>query len=477
MAKTTVARLSCLVGPAHFGAYSHQRQLRAIAVALAARGHKVTYVTTTSEAADLSDGEREPDAHENLTVIVAESREWTANLDLDLGMRVARGEAEWQVRVDLVTAACDASERFFRDAQICDLLQTARFDVAVVDGGALCNHVLADALHPVPQVHYLCYPPHYPFQSKKAEVLYASAIQKRVGTRLQSLRASVRAPPKPQCQPCHVLTVVGHSRVFVPPDQQVTLPLGAECCVGSVLDSQPVPPLPSQLATWADASEAAGGFVVVCMGSWADVACSKLGKDAVILEALRQLDVPAIWKTAAGARGEIDDGGQPAPNVSFASWIPQRALLAHRLCKLLVCHGGANSISEACACAVPVVGLPVAWDQPHNAAMLEQLQVGRCVPLPSCSASALRDAMRALLGDAEAQTRASALATAMREGDMGVDGAAVLVERAVQMATVMKESDAQAEDAQAVPEVESGRSQAGSAQKEEEDTGWGDELD
>ena len=178
-------RLVCLVGPAHFGAYSHQRQLRAIAVALATRGHAVTYVTTTDEA-ELSGSA--PDVHENLTVLVAESKEWTANLDLELGLRVARGEAEWQVRVDLVTAACDASERFFGDAQICGLLQTARFDVAVVDGGALCNHLLADALHPVPQVHYLCYPPHYPFQSKKAEVMYASAIQKRVGTRLQSLR-------------------------------------------------------------------------------------------------------------------------------------------------------------------------------------------------------------------------------------------------------------------------------------------------
>ena len=465
MSAEATRRLSCLVGPAHFGAYSHQRQLRAIAVELASRGHAVTYITTTSEA-------EESESQENLTVVVAESKEWTANLDLDLGLRVARGEPEWQVRVDLVTAACDASERFFGDAQICGLLESARFDVAVVDGGALCNHLLADALHPVPQVHYLCYPPHYPFHSKKAEVMYASAIQKRVGTRLQSLRAAVRAPPKPQCQPCHLLTVVGHSQVFVPPEQQATLPLGAECCVGSVLDSKAVPPLPSELLSWADASEDAGGFVLVCMGSWADVACSTLAKDAAVLEALRQLGMPAIWKTAAGARGEIDDGGEPAPNVRFAPWVPQRALLAHRLCKLLVCHGGANSISEACGCAVPVVGLPVAWDQPQNAEMLEQLQIGRCVPLPTCSASALLDAMRSLLDDPETPVRTAALAEAMRQSDKGVEGAAELVERAVEMAAQMSGASTGSEDG---PEA----SEAGSSnpQKDEEDTGWGDELD
>lgn len=405
----------------------------------------MTYVTAGTESNLLPQ-------RENLTVVKAACEGWTANLDLELALRVARGEAEWQVRVDLVTAACDASERFFNDENVRLLLRSTRFDVAVVDGGALCNHLLADALHPVPQVHYLCYPPHHPFESKKEEAMYTSAIQRRVGTRLQALRASVGAPPKPQCQQCHVLTIVGHSHVFVRRRQLEALPLGAACCVGSVLSSGPAPSLPPELASWADASGASGGFVLVCMGSWADEACTRLGKDITLLEALRELGLPTLWKTAAGARGELGKAsgelGKASPAatpVRFASWLPQRALLAHPNCRLLVCHGGANSMSEAAACGVPIVALAVAWDQPQNGARAEELQIGRCVPLARCSPEALLVAMRAQLDDPASLARSRAIADVMRESDTGAEGAASLIERAVEMATEMRSEEIGAE--------------------------------
>ena len=42
------AVLHVLVGPAHFGGRTHQLQLLAVARTLAARGHRVTYVTSTA---------------------------------------------------------------------------------------------------------------------------------------------------------------------------------------------------------------------------------------------------------------------------------------------------------------------------------------------------------------------------------------------------------------------------------------------
>ena len=99
--------------------------------------------------------------------------------------------------------------------------------------------------------------------------------------------------------------------------------------------------------------------------------------------------------------------------------------------------------------------------------MLEQLQIGRCVPLPTCSASALLDAMRSLLDDPETPVRTAALAEAMRQSDKGVEGAAKLVERAVEMAAQMSGASTGAEDGAEASEA--GRS---NPQKDEEDTGW-----
>jgi len=193
-----------------------------------------------------------------------------------------------------------------------------------------------------------------------------------------------------------------------------------------VLASQPAEPLPPPLAEWADAA-GSGGFVVVSLGSWADGACTALGKDGAVRDALASLGLPAIWKTTFSS-------SSGAPNVRTAPWLPQRALLAHRCCRLLVCHGGANSISEACGSGVPVVALHVAWDQPQNAARVAALRLGAALPLSECTAASLLAAMRGVLDDPETPRRAAEMADAMARRDSGAHGAARLVERAVRMA-------------------------------------------
>lgn len=410
--------LRILVGPAHFGGRTHQLQLHAVSLALAERGHAVTYATAQETEQQLAP------LLGRVRIVGAAEECWPLRLDLELALRAARGEPEAQVRADLLDAACDAAEIFFCDERIRSLADE-HFDVAVVDVGALSGHLLADALHPSPQVHYMCYPP-AAGQGQGRTILAAAAAARRAGPRLQALRASVGAPPKQECSKCHVLTVVGHSAAFVPPDARASLPLGAESCCGSVLASQPAEPLPPPLAEWADAA-GSGGFVVVSLGSWADGACTALGKDGAVRDALASLGLPAIWKTTFSS-------SSGAPNVRTAPWLPQRALLAHRCCRLLVCHGGANSISEACGSGVPVVALHVAWDQPQNAARVAALRLGAALPLSECTAASLLAAMRGVLDDPETPRRAAEMADAMARRDSGAQGAARLVERAVRMA-------------------------------------------
>ncbi|XP_065770077.1 UDP-glucuronosyltransferase 2B18-like isoform X3 [Muntiacus reevesi] len=63
------------------------------------------------------------------------------------------------------------------------------------------------------------------------------------------------------------------------------------------------------------------------------------------------------------------DGKKPdtlGPNTRLYKWIPQNDLLGHPKTKAFITHGGSNGIYEAIYHGVPMVGLPLFADQPHN---------------------------------------------------------------------------------------------------------------
>jgi hypothetical protein len=421
--------LRVLIAPAHWGGRTHEVQLWAIAAALASHGHNVTFVTASLKPPVVS-------SLHGVEVVVVESVKWPAALDLQLALRISKGLPEWEARVELVSTACAAAERFFADEKVKAQLLSKEFDVVLVDAGALCGHLLADAMHPLTQVHFLCYPQH-PRRNRKTDALYNHAVQRRVGARLHALRASLGAPPKPQCARCHVLTLVGHSRPLHGRAATALFSSPALRCVGSVSSSGPIPALPGELDHWAEVAGASGGFIVCSLGTWGDAACSELGKDEEIATALRGLGTAVIWKTRYSSSASYSS------TVRTAAWLPQRALVAHRHCRLLVCHGGANSISEACASAVPIVSLPIAYDQPENTSLIEELGVGIGLPLVTLTADALLTAVRDLLADGERPRRAATLAEAIRSSDTGASGAVDLIERAV---VLRQKLDAAGED-------------------------------
>lgn len=477
-----------LVAPAHWGGDSHRAQLLTVVRELARRGHAVTYVTSQLEREE----DRADVASSGVEVIAPEGIAWPADLDLSLAVRMARGETELEARRVLVKAASEAAVSFFAAERV-RALCSRQFDVGLVDADSLTGHLLIDALYPLPHAHFLTYPYRRPATlSLKTQMLDTATLQRESGHVLERLRARLGAPPKAQCAACHVLTIIGHSRALhasanqpMPEvlsqttssrKEQLNASLlvagpPALYCTGSVLarPSSGEAALSGAFAELADGAR--GGFVVVALGSWGDRACTQLGKDEAVLAALSQLGCPCIWKTASApqhVRGA-------AVNVHVATWLPQRALLAHPHCRLLVCHGGANSVSEALGCGVPVVALPIAWDQPVNAALLEDLEVGRSLPLATLAASSLLDAMRAVLADGALAERARTLAVEMGLLDSKAAGAADLVERvACTFDAEMREAAAHGIGAATVPDSTSSDDDAS---VDEAVAGWGDGLD
>ena len=108
------------------------------------------------------------------------------------------------------------------------------------------------------------------------------------------------------------------------------------------------------------------------------------------------------------------------------AWIPQQALLAHSSTRLLVTHGGINSVIEASTHGVPMIGecpehvrptvtvIPMFADQFPNAARVEQWGTGRMITKNQVGTH-LADSLRAVLADDRYAQRIGAVSSMIAE--------------------------------------------------------------
>jgi UDP:flavonoid glycosyltransferase YjiC (YdhE family) len=85
-----------------------------------------------------------------------------------------------------------------------------------------------------------------------------------------------------------------------------------------------------------------------------------------------------------------------------------------------------NTALESLARGVPLVVLPVAYDQPGVGARVEWSGVGRSIPVGRLTAGRLRNAVRAVLGDPAYRERAGVLQSSIEAAD-GLNRAADLI--------------------------------------------------
>src|SRR5262249_17383364 len=96
---------------------------------------------------------------------------------------------------------------------------------------------------------------------------------------------------------------------------------------------------------------------------------------------------------------------------------------------LSISHGGLNTVLESLACGVPMVVLPVTYDQPGVGSRVECAGVGRSVPVARLTVDRLRVAVRPVLGDPAYRMGAGQLRSSIEAAD-GLNRAADLIESA-----------------------------------------------
>jgi MGT family glycosyltransferase len=148
-----------------------------------------------------------------------------------------------------------------------------------------------------------------------------------------------------------------------------------------------------------------------------------------------------LFRTVAAAAAELDltlviahGGLLPQSEIArlpgrpiVRPYVPQRALLAR--CALAVTHAGFNTVMDALSFGVPMVALPIAFEQPATGARLER--AGAAVVLQRRRTEArVREALRAVLERPSYRESAGRLAAEIAVAG-GVKKAADLIEQIV----------------------------------------------
>lgn len=114
--------------------------------------------------------------------------------------------------------------------------------------------------------------------------------------------------------------------------------------------------------------------------------------------------------------------------MGHTDFAPQRAALARAAA--VITHAGLNTVLDALEAGVPMLALPIAFDQPGVAARIEHAGVGLRLQSQLASPARIGHALQRLLNEGEFRQRAVRLGAEVREAG-GAVRAAELIEAAL----------------------------------------------
>lgn len=179
-------------------------------------------------------------------------------------------------------------------------------------------------------------------------------------------------------------------------DESASMPLGSD--VASFLDAGP-PPI---VFTPGSGNAQARDFLNAAVD-----ACRRLDRRGLLLTRFPE-QVP----------DDLPDGVRHFGFVPFSQVLPRSAALVH--------HGGIGTSAQGLAAGIPQLIMPLAHDQPDNAARLERLGVARSLPPSRFLGPAVARKLGDLLGSSDVALRCRELAARTRAGDPLADACAAI---------------------------------------------------
>lgn len=130
----------------------------------------------------------------------------------------------------------------------------------------------------------------------------------------------------------------------------------------------------------------------------------------LIAQACQDLDVQLV--ISLGNRFESEAFSQLPGQPLVTRYAPQLELL--KIARIVITHGGPNTVLETLMAGKPMLAIPMALDQPAIAARLAQLHAAKVLPVMRLSSARIRAAVLELLNDGSYQDAAEALQSTIR---------------------------------------------------------------
>ncbi|XP_033996022.1 UDP-glucuronosyltransferase 2C1-like [Trematomus bernacchii] len=139
---------------------------------------------------------------------------------------------------------------------------------------------------------------------------------------------------------------------------------------------KPAQPLPADLE---DFVQSAGehGVIIMTLGTYVNALPKEVANE--IASVFAKMPQKVIWRHKGERPSTLGN------NTLIVDWMPQKDLLGHPQTKVFVAHGGTNGVQEAIYHGVPVLGIPLFFDQYDNLLRLQHRGAGKIIELADVS--------------------------------------------------------------------------------------------
>ncbi|XP_042559879.1 UDP-glucuronosyltransferase 2A1-like [Clupea harengus] len=131
------------------------------------------------------------------------------------------------------------------------------------------------------------------------------------------------------------------------------------------------------------------GVIIMSLGTLFAELPSDISEE--IAAAFAQLPQKVIWRHKGAKPSSLGN------NTLLVDWIPQNDLLGHPKTKVFVAHGGTNGVQEAIYHGIPIVGLPIVFDQPDNLSRMVARGTAKVLDIATLDRAVFVEALRAVL--------------------------------------------------------------------------------
>ncbi|XP_036399962.1 UDP-glucuronosyltransferase 2B31-like [Megalops cyprinoides] len=149
-------------------------------------------------------------------------------------------------------------------------------------------------------------------------------------------------------------------------------------------------PLPEDLEEFVQSS-GEHGIIIMSLGTFVGHLPHGLADE--IAAAFAQLPQKVIWRYTGDRPVTLGN------NTRLVNWMPQNDLLGHPKTRVFVAHGGTNGVLEAIYHGVPVVGLPLFYDQYDNLLRLKERGGATILSVGTVDSSIFFQALQEVLHD------------------------------------------------------------------------------